>query len=149
MVGVEVGGVVKNVIAIVTGISDGMGYGANTRSALITHGLAELIRLATAMGGQLETCIGLSGLGDLILTCSDDQSRNRRLGLAIGKGRSIHEAEQEIGQVVEGKRNAELVNRLADRHDVDMPICKAVSAILQGQLAAKEAIKEMLAIHSS
>jgi glycerol-3-phosphate dehydrogenase (NAD(P)+) len=143
--GVEVGGVAKNVIAIATGISDGMALGSNARSALITRGLAEIIRLATALGGKVETLVGLSGLGDLILTCSDDQSRNRRLGLAIGKGKDISSAEREIGQVVEGKRNAELVFKLAERHGIDMPICDTVWQILQGRLTAKDAIDRLLA----
>lgn len=138
VVGTEVGGVAKNVIAIATGISDGMELGANARSALITQGLAEIIALGTALGGKLDTFIGLAGLGDLILTCSDNLSRNRRLGLAIGKGQSITEAEKEIGQAVEGKNSAELINKLAAKHQVTMPICYAVSQILQGKTAAKE-----------
>lgn len=145
VVGTEVGGVVKNVIAIATGISDGMELGSNARSALITHGLAEVIALGTALGGKLETFLGLSGLGDLILTASDNQSRNRRLGLALGRGLSIKAAEQEIGQAMEGKRNAELVVRIAERHQVKMPICENVWAVLQGTLGAKEAIESILA----
>lgn len=144
VVGVEFGGVAKNVIAIATGISDGMELGANARSALITRGLAEIIRLGTALGGRLETFVGLSGLGDLILTCSDNQSRNRRLGLAIGKGQDIHEAEREIGQVVEGKRNAELVLNLAKQHGISMPISETIWEILQGKLTAKAAIENLL-----
>ncbi|VVC75106.1 Glycerol-3-phosphate dehydrogenase [NAD(P)+] [Aquicella siphonis] len=143
--GVEVGGATKNVIAIATGISDGMELGSNARSALITRGLAEIIRLGTALGGKLETFVGLSGLGDLILTCSDNQSRNRRLGLALGKGRDLLEAEKEIGQVVEGKRNAELIAKLAKRHGIDMPICETVWQILQNKLSAKDAISILLA----
>lgn len=142
--GVEIGGVAKNVIAIATGISDGMELGSNARSALITRGLAEIIRLGTALGGNMETFVGLSGLGDLILTCSDNQSRNRRLGLAIGKGHDIHQAEKEIGQAIEGKRNAELVFKLAEKHGIDMPICETIWQILQGKLAAKEAIDILL-----
>ena len=142
--GVEVGGVVKNVIAIATGISDGMELGSNARSALITRGLAEMIRLGIALGGKQDTFIGLSGIGDLILTASDNQSRNRRLGLAIGKGKNIEAAEKEIGQVVEGKRNAELVAMLADRHGVDMPITATVWQILQGKISAKDAVEQML-----
>jgi glycerol-3-phosphate dehydrogenase (NAD(P)+) len=144
VIGVEVGGLAKNVIAIATGISDGMELGANARSALITRGLAEIIRLGTALGGKLETFIGLAGLGDLILTCSDNQSRNRRLGLAIGKGQDIAAAEREIGQVVEGKRNAELVSKLAKQHGIDMPLCDIIWQILQGQLKAKQAIELLL-----
>jgi glycerol-3-phosphate dehydrogenase (NAD(P)+) len=144
VIGVEFGGVAKNVIAIATGISDGMELGANARSALITRGLAEIIRLGKALGGKLETFVGLSGLGDLILTCSDDQSRNRRLGLAIGKGRDLHEAEKEIGQVVEGKRNAELVIKLAEKYKIDMPICETIHQILQGKVTAKKAMEALL-----
>lgn len=144
VVGVELGGVAKNVIAIATGISDGMELGANSRSAIITRGLTEIIRLGHALGAKTETFIGLSGLGDLILTCTDNQSRNRRLGLAIGKGQDIDAAESEIGQVVEGKRNAELIVTLAQQHQVDMPICEATWAILQGKLNAQEAMEQLL-----
>lgn len=145
VIGVEIGGVVKNVIAIATGIVDGLALGANARSAIITRGLAEIIRLGEALGGQLKTFIGLAGLGDLILTCSDDQSRNRRLGLAIGRGKTVSEAEREIGQVVEGKRNAELVAILAKKHHIQMPIVETVWAILQDQAEPKKAIIQLLA----
>lgn len=141
--GVELGGVVKNVIAIATGISDGMELGANTRSALLTRGLSEMIKLGNALGGKTETFIGLSGIGDLILTATDNQSRNRRLGLAIGQGQNLQDAERQIGQVVEGKRNAELVALLAEKHGVEMPICGTVWEVLQGKLTGKEA-KELL-----
>lgn len=144
VIGVEFGGVAKNVIAIATGIVDGMALGTNARSALITQGLAEIIRLGTALGGQLTTFIGLSGLGDLILTCSDDQSRNRRLGLALGKGLTIQQAEQQIGQAIEGKRNAELVLMLAKRHQIAMPICTMVYDILQNKQSAQTMIKHLL-----
>jgi glycerol-3-phosphate dehydrogenase (NAD(P)+) len=144
VIGVEIGGVVKNVIAIATGIFDGMELGANARCALITQGLAEIKLLGTKLGGKQETFNGLSGMGDLILTCSDDQSRNRRLGLSIGKGRDIQAAEREIGQVVEGKRNAELVVMLAKAKGVNMPICAMVWEILQGKMGAKEAIDRLL-----
>jgi glycerol-3-phosphate dehydrogenase (NAD(P)+) len=140
VIGVEIGGVTKNVIAIATGISDGMELGSGARCALITRGLAEVMRLGVALGGKLETFVGLSGLGDLMLTCSDNQSRNRRFGLALGKGQDIQQAEKEIGQVVEGKRNAEFVTKLAERHGIDMPICETIWQILQGKLSAKEAI---------
>ncbi len=145
VIGVEFGGVAKNVIAIATGIFDGMELGSNARSALITNGLAEIVKLGTALGGQLDTFIGLSGMGDLILTCSDNQSRNRRLGLALGKGQSIAEAEKAIGQAIEGKRNAELVVQMAKKHGIDMPISETVWAILQGSMSAKEAVAELLA----
>ncbi len=137
IIGVEVGGVVKNVIAIATGIADGLGLGTNTRSALITLGLAEITQLGSKLGGKAETFLGLSGLGDLILTCSDDQSRNRRLGLHLGKGASISQAETEIGQVIEGKRNAELVAQLAKQHDVHMPICEMVWRVVSGDIEVK------------
>jgi len=146
--GVEIGGVVKNVIAIATGMFDGMALGANARSALITHGLEEMIALGAKLGGRLETFIGLSGLGDLILTCSDDLSRNRRMGLALGKGKAIKEAEREIGQVVEGKRNAEIVVMLANRLGVEMPICNAVWNVVNGKLSAKEVVTGLLASHT-
>ncbi len=144
VIGVEVGGVTKNVIAIATGISDGMELGSNARSALITEGLNEIIRLGVALGGKLETFIGLSGIGDLILTATDNQSRNRRLGLALGKGLDLQEAEREIGQVVEGKRNAELVAMLGQRYNIDMPVCNMVWSILQEKFSAAEAIKQLL-----
>lgn len=144
MIGVEIGGVVKNVLAIAIGISDGMGFGANTRSALITRGLAEMIRLGLALGGKLETFIGLSGVGDLILTCTDNQSRNRRFGLALGKGKTVDEATQAINQVVEGKRNAELVVQLAEKNNIEMPISECVLAILQQKISLKEALEILL-----
>jgi glycerol-3-phosphate dehydrogenase (NAD(P)+) len=142
--GVEIGGVVKNVMAIATGISDGMKLGANARCALITLGLAEMMRLGLALGGQSETITGLAGLGDLVLTCTDDQSRNRRFGLALGRGQDIAGAEREIGHVVEGKRNAELVIQLAKTHNVDMPISEMVWSILQGKLSAADAMQNLL-----
>ena len=144
VIGTETGGVAKNVIAIATGIADGMELGANARSALITRGLAEIIALGTAMGGKLETFVGLSGLGDLILTCGDDQSRNRRMGLAIGKGKDIEAAEKEIGQVVEGKQSAELVEKLATKHGINMPICSAICQILQGKADPKKTFMELI-----
>lgn len=143
--GVEIGGVIKNVIAIATGISDGLGYGANTRSAIITRGLAEIMRLGVVLGGKKETFLGLSGLGDLILTCSDNQSRNKRLGLALGKGQDIKAAEKEIGQAIEGKRNAELVVKLAKQHNIAMPVSETVWEVLQGKLQANEVIPRLLA----
>ncbi len=142
--GVEVGGVVKNVLAIAAGVTDGMQLGANARCALITRGLAEMIRLGLALGGQFETFTGLAGLGDLILTCTDDQSRNRRFGLALGHGKTIKEAEAEIGQVIEGKRNAELVVQLAQKKGVEMPISETVLSILQGQSTLQEAMQNLL-----
>jgi glycerol-3-phosphate dehydrogenase (NAD(P)+) len=138
VIGTEVGGIVKNVIALATGISDGLKLGANARSALITQGLTEMMHLGTALGGKSETFMGLSGLGDLILTCTDNQSRNRRLGLALGEGHDINSAEQNIGQAVEGKRNAHLVHQLAERYQITMPVCDIVWQIVQGKVTAKE-----------
>jgi len=143
--GVEIGGVVKNVLAIATGISDGMGFGANARCALIARGLAEMVRLGTALGANIETLIGLAGLGDLVLTCTDDQSRNRQFGLALGKNQNMAAAEKSIGHVVEGKRNAELVIQLAKKHHVDMPISEMIVAILQERLTPKDAMQNLLA----
>jgi len=147
--GVEVGGVVKNVIAIATGMADGMDFGANARCALITQGLEEITRLGVALGAKAETFAGLSGMGDLILTCTDNQSRNRRLGLALGKGQKIDEAEKQIGQVVEGKRNAEIVVMLADKLQVNMPICRMTWQVLQGQLSGQEGMKQWLAANET
>ncbi len=130
VIGVQIGGVVKNVLAIAAGIADGLKFGANARAALITRGLAEMCRLGDAMGGQAQTFTGLAGLGDLVLTCTDDQSRNRRFGLALGQGKEIAAAEQEIGQVVEGKSNAGEVFRLAEQQQVDMPIVEQVYNII-------------------
>jgi glycerol-3-phosphate dehydrogenase (NAD(P)+) len=143
--GAEAGSVIKNVLAIATGISDGMGFGANARCALITRGLAEMIRFGMAVGGQRETLTGLAGLGDLVLTCTDNQSRNRRFGLALGQGRKASLAEKDIGQVVEGKRNAELVVRLAREKKVDMPIVEAVWRVLQEKQTPQQAMEELLA----
>lgn len=130
IVGVEVGGAVKNVIAIATGASDGMGFGANARVFLITRGLAEMVRLGVALGAQRDTFMGLTGLGDLVLTCTDDQSRNRRFGLAVARGASVEAAVREIGQVVEGYHAARAVRRVAGMHDIDMPICEHVYRVI-------------------
>ncbi len=144
VIGVEIGGVVKNVIAIATGLADGLNLGANARSAIITRGLAEIIRLGVALGGKQNTFIGLAGLGDLILTCSDNQSRNRRLGLALGKGDDMATAQRNIGQAIEGKRNAEIVCDLAKRNHITMPVCETVWQILQTKLLAKDAIPRLI-----
>lgn len=142
-VGVEVGSVIKNVFAIATGISDGLGFGTNARSAIITRGFAEMIALGMALGAKIETLTGLAGLGDLVLTCTDDQSRNRRFGLLLGKGLDVTTAEKEIGQVVEGKRNAELVMQLAERKKISVPITQMISEIIQGTLTASEAMRKL------
>ena len=130
IVGVEVGGAVKNVLAIGAGICDGLGFGANTRVALITRGLVEMTRLGVALGADAPTFMGLAGMGDLVLTCTDDQSRNRRMGLALAAGKSVKEAEAEIQQVVEGVLAAEAVHRVAQRAEVEMPICEQIYRIL-------------------
>lgn len=144
MIGVQVGGAVKNVIAIGAGLADGIGFGANTRTALITRGLAELTRLGMALGGKAETFTGMAGLGDLILTCTDNQSRNRRLGLAIGQGKSIDEAIAMIGQAVEGYRNTKEVYHLAQRHQVEMPIVEQIYNVLYKNKPAYEAAQSLL-----
>ncbi|MFH6952646.1 NAD(P)H-dependent glycerol-3-phosphate dehydrogenase [Pseudoalteromonas sp. XMcav1-K] len=130
LVGVQLGGAIKNVIAIGAGISDGFGFGANARTALITRGLAEMSRLGVALGAKPETFMGMAGLGDLILTCTDNQSRNRRFGLALGKGQLVEQAQQEIGQVVEGYRNTKEVFLLAERSGIEMPICEQIYNVL-------------------
>ena len=145
VVGVEIGGIVKNTLAIAAGISDGLQLGANARVALITRGLAEMTRLGLAVGGRPETFMGLAGMGDLILTATDNQSRNRRFGLALGGGNTIAEAEKNIGQVIEGKRNTELLIQLAQKLGVEMPICHLVWEIIEGQLSPKQAVEKLMA----
>lgn len=142
--GLQLGGAVKNVIAIAAGLSDGMGFGANARTALITRGLAELSRLGTALGADMTTFMGMSGLGDLVLTCTDNQSRNRRFGLALGSGKSVKEAEAGIGQVVEGYRNCAEVYHLAGRMGVEMPITEQLYQVLYQGKSAKEAAMALL-----
>ncbi len=144
IMGVEVGGAVKNVIAIGSGIADGMGFGANTRVALITRGLAEMMRLGVRLGASRETFMGLAGLGDLVLTCTDDQSRNRRLGLALGRGRSMQEAEAAIHQVVEGVFAARAVCAVADQQSVEMPICREVFRIVHEGKPVRDAVQELM-----
>ena len=144
IVGVEVGGAVKNVIAIGSGIADGMDFGANTRVALISRGLAEMMRLGMALGAQRETFMGLAGLGDLVLTCTDDQSRNRRLGLALGRGASLAQAQRDIGQVVEGVTAATAVRRVAERSGVEMPICLEVHRIMHEGRPVREALQALM-----
>lgn len=142
--GVQLCGAVKNVLAIACGISDGLGYGANAKAALITRGLAEMSRLGLALGAREDSFIGLAGVGDLVLTCTDDQSRNRRFGLHLGRGLSLTEAEQQIGQVVEGKHNAHQVCALARQHGVEMPICFEVEALLGDKTTAEQAVHNLM-----
>ena len=144
IVGVQVGGAVKNVIAIAAGIADGLGFGANARAALITRGLVEITRLGLALGGQRETFTGLAGLGDLVLTCTDDQSRNRRLGLALARGQGLKEAQAVIGQVVEGVRTAQAVRQLSLRHGIEMPITEQVVNVIEGKATPASAVQLLL-----
>ena len=144
VIGVEVGGAVKNVLAIAAGIADGLGFGANARTAVITRGLAEVMRLGIALGGQAETFMGLAGLGDLVLTCTDDQSRNRRLGLALGRGHTLEQALAAIDQVVEGVQTAREVYELAQSLGIDMPITEQVYCVLYEGCAPRDAVHALL-----
>lgn len=144
IMGVEIGGAVKNALAVGTGLSDGLGFGANTRVALITRGLKEMTRLGVALGAQAATFMGLAGLGDLVLTCTDDQSRNRRFGLALAAGASPERALEQIGQSVEGFAAARAIRLVSARAQVEMPICDVVYRVLYEQLPAKEAVRELM-----
>lgn len=143
--GVELGGSLKNVLAIAAGIADGLGFGANTRAALITRGLAEIMRLGEVMGAERETFMGLAGLGDLVLTCTDNQSRNRRLGLKLASGMSVDAAKQEIAQAVEGVNTAREAHALARKHQVELPIIEQTYRVLFENLPAKQAVQALLA----
>lgn len=143
VVGVGVGGAVKNVLAIAVGISDGLGFGANTRALLITRGLSEMVRLGEPLGGKRETFMGMAGLGDLLLTCTDDQSRNRRLGLALAAGKDVAAAQREIKQVVEGVRVAREVHRIAQRLAVEMPIAGQAYRVLYEGATPEEAVQAL------
>jgi glycerol-3-phosphate dehydrogenase (NAD(P)+) len=143
VIGAEIGGAVKNVMAIGAGIADGLGFGTNARAALITRGLHEMTQLGVALGAQAETFMGLSGLGDLVLTCTDNLSRNRRFGLALGQGKSIETALKEIGQVVEGAMNAEQVHQLAQQHQIDMPLTEHVFKVLEGTMTPRAAVESL------
>jgi glycerol-3-phosphate dehydrogenase (NAD(P)+) len=142
--GVQVGGTVKNVLAISAGISDGLGYGANARAALITRGMAEILRLAASLGAETETMIGLSGVGDLILTCTDNQSRNRQLGLAIGRGMTVEQAVAEVGKTVEGMTAAREVLMRAKQAGIEMPIVEQVYKILFENHDPRQAVQALL-----
>lgn len=145
LVGVEVGGAVKNVLAIATGVCDGLGLGLNSRAALMTRGLAEIARLGLALGAERQTFMGLAGMGDLILTCTGDLSRNRRVGLALAQNKSLAQILEELGHVAEGVYTAREVDRLARRLAVDMPISAAVAAVLDGRLTAAQAVEQLMA----
>lgn len=144
LIGVEVGGAVKNVLAIATGACDGMGLGLNSRAALITRGLAEIARLGQALGAQRETFMGLAGMGDLILTCTGDLSRNRRVGLGLAENKLLPQILDELGHVAEGVYTAREVDRLARQLQVDMPISAAVAAVLDGRYSAAEAVEQLM-----
>ncbi len=142
--GVEVGGAVKNIMAIATGVCDGLGLGLNARAALLTRGLAEIARFGVAMGGHPQTFMGLAGIGDLILTCTGDLSRNRQVGLALATGKTLPEILHELGHVAEGVNTAREVARLAERLAIDMPITRSVDAILHQQEPAAQAVEKLL-----
>jgi len=144
VIGVELGGAIKNVLAIATGIADGLGYGANTRAALVTRGLNEMIPLGLVLGGQRETFMGLAGIGDLVLTCTDDQSRNRRLGLALGRGKTLVESLAAIDQVVEGVQTTREVYELAQSFGVEMPIVEQVYRVLYENCSPRQAVSKLL-----
>ena len=144
MIGVEVGGAVKNVLAIGAGISDGLGFGANTRIAMINRGLVEMTRLGVALGAKTDTFMGLAGMGDLVLTCTDDLSRNRRMGLALASGKTVDEAQEEIQQVVEGVLAAKAVRQVAEEQGVVMPICNEIYRILYEGVSPSEAVGTLM-----
>ncbi len=144
LTGVGLGGAVKNVIAIAAGMADGLGLGANSRAALITRGLAEIMRLGARLGARTETMMGLAGLGDLVLTATDDQSRNRRFGLALARGQGAAEAAARIGQVVEGAHAAAALRILAVRHGVELPICEQVCRVLEDGVPPREAVAALM-----
>ena len=144
IVGVEVGAATKNVYAIGAGLSDGLGFGANTRIALLTRGLAEMTRLGVRLGARTETFMGLAGMGDLVLTCTDDQSRNRRFGLALAAGMDADQARAEIGQIVEGYYAARAVHGVAARESIDMPIAEQIYRVLYEGLDPRDAVGELM-----
>ncbi len=145
--GVEVGGAVKNILAIATGMSDGLGFGMNARAALVTRGLAEITRLGVALGGRLETFMGLTGMGDLILTCTGDLSRNRRVGLELAKGKTLETVIAELGHVAEGVRCAQTVRMLAAKAGVEMPITNAIVGVLFDKVSIKSTVSQLLSRH--
>ncbi|AFP84623.1 NAD(P)H-dependent glycerol-3-phosphate dehydrogenase [secondary endosymbiont of Ctenarytaina eucalypti] len=144
LIGVQLGGAVKNVIAIGAGISDGIGFGANARTALITRGLAEMSRLGVAMGAESSTFMGMAGLGDLVLTCTDSQSRNRRFGMLLGQGTNVKDAQKKMKQVVEGYRNTKEVVVLSGRYEVEMPITEQIYQVLYQNKNAHRAALSLL-----
>lgn len=145
MKGAELGGAMKNVLAVATGVADGMALGLNARAGLITRGLNEVLRLAASIGAKPETLMGLAGLGDLVLTCTGDLSRNRRLGLALGRGQTIEEAVRDIGQVVESIQTVDEVMRQASKHGIELPISRSVQQVLHGEISPQEGLRQLLA----
>ena len=143
--GVEVGGTFKNILAIAAGIIDGLEFGANARAALITRGVAEMIRFGKQLNVNTDTFSGLSGIGDIVLTCTDNMSRNRRLGLGLGAGKSLDQVETEIGQIIEGKYAARVVHELANNLDIELPISHQVYEVLYNKKPARAAVEELLA----
>lgn len=146
VIGVSLGGIIKNVVAIAVGLLEGMNYGANAKSAVITYGLSEMIELGTKLGAKPETLCGLAGLGDMILTCTDNQSRNRRFGTYLGQGNSILQAKERVGQVVEGQHNAAQVMSLFKKHKVAAPVCENLHQVLLGQLSPEQAVRNFLCL---
>jgi glycerol-3-phosphate dehydrogenase (NAD(P)+) len=144
IIGVQTAGAVKNVLAVAAGIADGLGFGANTRAALITRGLAEIVRLGVALGGRMETFMGLAGLGDLVLTCTDDQSRNRRFGLALAKGLNVDEAVASVSQVVEGAETTRQAMAAGERHGIELPIVEQVYRVIYEHRPPLEAVSALL-----
>jgi len=144
VLGIELGGSLKNVVALAAGIADGLGYGDNTKAALITRGIAEIARLGMAMGGKLETFSGLSGIGDLIVTCASMHSRNRRAGMLIGQGRTMEEAMAEVKMVVEGVYSAKAAMGLAEKYNIQLPIIEQVNKVLFEGKSAAEAVRELM-----
>ena len=144
VLGIELGGSLKNVIALAAGIADGLGYGDNTKAALITRGINEIARLGIRMGGAFETFSGLSGIGDLIVTCASMHSRNRRAGILIGQGHTMEEAMKEVNMVVEGVYSAKAAMALAEKYQVQLPIIEQVNEVLFANKPADQAVKELM-----
>ena len=144
VIGIELGGALKNVIALAAGVGDGLGCGDNAKAAIITRGIAEIIRLGTAMGGELETFAGLSGIGDLIVTCESKHSRNRKAGFLMGQGKTYKEAMDEVQMVVEGVYSAKAALGLAHKYETSMPIIEQVNLVLFGGKPAKEAVADLM-----
>ena len=144
VLGIELGAALKNVVALAAGIADGLGYGDNTKAALITRGMTEIARLGTAMGGRFETFCGLSGIGDLIVTCASMHSRNRRAGILIGQGKTMDEAMAEVKMVVEGVYSAKAAMELAEKYQVQLPIIEQVNQVLFENKPADEAVKDLM-----